>query len=105
MNKQIRAAMLAAILARCKANGLAGWGQADSEAIIEAGLSASGLAPEAQLAIMAVMREHKLCNPSQALQRFTAAKLLPERPIRKRSAAPALSIGEELAALNAAAAE
>ena len=83
----IRASGLAAIQRICKANGATGWGQDDSLAVLQATLEASACPEAERSAILALMRDHKLFNPSQALQRFTAAGLLPERPKRKRGAA------------------
>lgn len=81
----IKAVIAAAIVARCKANGTAGWGQGDSLAILSEALKASSATAEEQAQILSSLEAHKLFNPSQAMARFTEIGLLPKRPERKRS--------------------
>src|SRR5574343_134217 len=85
----IKAVIASAIIARCKANGLAGWGQGDSLAILREALKASSATAEEAELILSSFEAHKLFNPSQAMARFTEIRLLPERPAKKRSSGSA----------------
>jgi hypothetical protein len=66
---EIKAAMLTAIVAQCRANG-SGWSKEDSEGVIATGLDALGVQSESKAAFCEVVARWALCNASQARQLF-----------------------------------
>ena len=99
---EVKAAILASILKRCKANAAAGggWGQGDSLGVLADALAASSCSAEEQAAIIGQLDAHKLFNPSQAHARFASAELaLLPKAEKKRSGATASALADLKAAL------